>query len=119
MRNVGMPARNASTAAKRDREFWSTALLACGFTALPRWTSSPERGVAEHAAKLPDDLAAALRRLADELSVSLSSVLLCAHAKVLGALSGERHAWTGYAAAGRAPLPGARAATPPPWGGGA
>ena len=115
MRNVGMPARNASTAAKRDREFWSTALLACGFTALPRWTSSPERGVAEHAAKLPDDLAAALRRLADELSVSLSSVLLCAHAKVLGALSGERDVCTGYAAAGRAPLPCALTTTTRSW----
>ncbi|HVS24656.1 MAG TPA: amino acid adenylation domain-containing protein [Gammaproteobacteria bacterium] len=115
MRNVGMRARHASTAAKRDREFWSGALLACGFTALPRWTSSPERGVAEHAAKLPDDLAAALRRVADELSVSLSSVLLCAHAKVLGALSGERDVCAGYAAAGRAPLPCALTTTPRSW----
>ena len=45
---------------------------------------------------------AALRRLADELAVPLSSVLLAAHAKVLAALSGEREVVTGYvAAAGR------------------
>ena len=39
---------------------------------------------------MPRDLVAALRRLADELAVPLSSVLLAAHAKVLAALSGER-----------------------------
>ncbi|MCA1676829.1 MAG: hypothetical protein LC799_33190, partial [Actinobacteria bacterium] len=39
------------------------------------------------------------RRLADELAVPLSSVLLAAHAKVLAALSGEREVATGYVAA--------------------
>ena len=59
-------------------------------------------GIAEHEATIPDDLVAALRRLADELEVPLSSVLLAAHAKVLAALSGEREVATGYvAAAGR------------------
>jgi len=47
---------------------------------------------------------AALRRLADELAVPLSSVLLTAHAKVLGALSGEREVSTGYSFEGRSPL---------------
>jgi len=48
---------------------------------------------------------AALRRLANELAVPLSSVLLTAHAKVLGALSGEHEVSTGYAAMeGRSPL---------------
>ena len=37
-----------------------------------------------------------LRRMADELGVPLSSVLLAAHAKVLAALSGEREVATGY-----------------------
>ena len=63
-------------------------------------------GVAEHEATIPDDLVAALRRLADELAVPLSSVLLAAHAKVLAALSGEREVATGYvagAAAARCP----------------
>ena len=66
-------------------------------------------GVAEHEATVPDDLAAALRRLADELGVPLSSVLLAAHAKVLAALSGEAEVTTGYVAADGAPaaaLPG-------------
>jgi len=43
----------------------------------------------------PDELVAAVRRLADELAVPFSSVLLTAHAKVLGALSGEREVSTG------------------------
>ena len=43
--------------------------------------------------------------MADELEMPLSSVLLTAHAKVLGALSGEREVSTGYAAVeGRSPL---------------
>ena len=45
---------------------------------------------------MPDDLLAALRRLADELSLTVSSVLLAAHAKVLGTLTGERQVATGY-----------------------
>ena len=78
------------------REFWRGALVAGGFTAIPRWTFDPETGIAEHEAKIPDDLIAALRRLADELAVPASSVLLAAHAKVLAALSGEREVATGY-----------------------
>src|SRR5205807_5920541 len=54
---------------------------------------------AEHEATIPGDLVAALRRLADELAVPLSSLLLAAHAKVLAALSGEREVATGYVAA--------------------
>ena len=37
-----------------------------------------------------------MRQLADELAVTVSSVLLAAHAKVLAALSGEREVATGY-----------------------
>ena len=48
----------------------------------------------------------ALRRLAGELAIPVSSVLLAAHAKVLSALSGERHVVTGYiGGAGLRPLP--------------
>src|SRR6266404_3945611 len=49
-----------------------------GFMAVPRWTLK----------KVPP-----------------STVLLTAHAKVLGTLSGEREVWTGYAAKGSPPLP--------------
>ena len=82
--------------AETSREFWRRVLVAGGFTAIPRWSLDPETGTAEHEAKIPDDLVAALRRLAYELEVPLSSVLLAAHAKVLAALSGEREVATGY-----------------------
>src|SRR3989441_11333104 len=93
------------TSAGRGRDFWRGVLLAGGFTVLPRWTLDPVPGVGEHEARIPDELMAALRRLADELAAPLSSVLLTAHAKVLGALSGEREVSTGYGAMeGRSPL---------------
>jgi amino acid adenylation domain-containing protein len=82
--------------AERGREFWRGTLLAGAFTALPRWTREPVAGVGEHHARIPDELVAALRRLADQLAVPLSTVLLTAHAKVLGALSGECEVSTGY-----------------------
>src|SRR2546423_2959013 len=84
------------TSAERGRQFWRGVLLAGGFTALPRWTLEPVSGVGEHEARIPDELVAASRGLASELVVPLSSVLLTAHAKVLGALSGEREVSTGY-----------------------
>jgi non-ribosomal peptide synthetase component F len=82
--------------AEAGREFWRRALVAGGFTAIPRWTLEPARGTAEHEAKISDDLIAMLRRLADGLDVPLSAVLLAAHAKVLAVLSGEREVATGY-----------------------
>ena len=81
-----------------DGEFWHGVLVAGGFAAIPRWTLHPADGVAEHDEPIPDILAAALRRLARELGMPLSSVLLAAHAKVLAALSGEREVTTGYVA---------------------
>jgi amino acid adenylation domain-containing protein len=88
------------------RAFWRAVLLAGGATAIPRWTLDPAPGVAEHVATLDDDLAAAVRRLADGLELPLHSVALAAHAKVLAALSGEQDVVTGYAAGpGGRPLP--------------
>src|SRR2546430_12141908 len=105
MGNISLRDRDTVTPAERCREFWRGVLLAGGFTALPRWTLDPVPGVSEHEATIPDELVAALRRLANELAVPLSSVLLTAHAKVLSALSGEREVSTGYAAMeGRSPL---------------
>src|SRR5881296_1428221 len=108
--------RDIVTTAERGREFWRGVLLGGGFTALPRWTLQPVPGVGEHEARIPDELVAALRRLADELAVPLSSVLLTAHAKVLGALSGEHEVSTGYAAVeGRRPLPCRMTTEPHSW----
>src|SRR3989442_3478997 len=97
MTNINLRGRDTVTTAERGREFWGGVLLAGGFTALPRWTLEPVPGVGEHEATIPDELVAALRRLADELAVPLSSVLLNAHAQVLCALSGEREVSTRYA----------------------
>ena len=97
--------RSTVTTAERGREFWRGVLLAGGFAALPRWTLDPVARVGEHVAMIPDQLVAALHRLANELAVPLSSVLLAAHAKVLGALSGEREVCTGYTKAIGPPLP--------------
>jgi amino acid adenylation domain-containing protein len=94
------------TTAVRSREFWRGVLLAGGFTAVPRWTLAPVAGVGEHEASIPDELVAALRRLTHQVNVSFSSVLLTAHAKVLGALSGDQEISTGYTAVpGSPPLP--------------
>src|SRR2546428_9501463 len=95
MTNINLRGRDTVTTAERGREFWGGVLLAGGFTALPRWTLEPVPGVGEHEARIPDEVVAALRRLADEVAVPVSSVLLTAHAKVLVALSGARDITTG------------------------
>src|ERR671912_1469079 len=81
-----------------DAAFWRGALLAGGFTPIPRWTLNPEPGVAAYEAAIAGDLVARLRRLSDELQLPFSSVLLTAHAKVLAALCGEEEVATGYVA---------------------
>jgi amino acid adenylation domain-containing protein len=104
------------TQTETDREFWRARLVAGEFTAVPRWSLDRAAGVASHESTIPDDLAAALRRLAEELGAPLGSVLLAAHAKVLAALSGEREVTTGYVAvAGSPPLPCRLTTGPEPW----
>src|SRR5690242_15542094 len=88
MRNIRLREGDTATTGERCRDFWRGVLLAGGFTPFPRWTLDPVSGVGEQAVRIPDELVTGLRRLADELAVPLSSVLLTAHAKVLGALSG-------------------------------
>jgi hypothetical protein len=82
--------------AEAGRDFWRSALVAGGFTVVPRWSHVPAMDTEVHDAKIPEDLVATLRRLAGELGVPFSSVLFAAHAKVLAALSGEREVATGY-----------------------
>ena len=99
-----------------SREFWRGMLVGGGFTTIPRWTLDPVAGVAEHEATIPGHLAEAVRRLADDLAVPPSSVLLIAHAKVLAALSGEPEVVTGYVAAdGGRPLPCRLTTKPDSW----
>src|SRR5436189_2323266 len=115
MSNINLRDRDTVTTVERGREFWRGVLLAGGFTALPRWTLDPVPGVGEHEPTIPDELVAALRRLANELAVPLSSVLLTAHAKVLGALSGEREVSTVYAVEAGSPLPCRMTIAAHPW----
>jgi amino acid adenylation domain-containing protein len=104
-----------------EREYWNKVLLAGGFTAVPRWTPDPgtgtvRHGIAQYEATIPDDLVAAVRRLAGELRISYRSVLLAAHAKVLAALSCEREVTTGYAVVrGGRPLPCRLTTEPDSW----
>ncbi|MFJ2269881.1 amino acid adenylation domain-containing protein [Streptomyces sp. NPDC087849] len=102
--------------AQADREFWRDVLGAGGFTEIPRWTRNPVKGVGEHEVPIPDDIAAALGRLAKDLAVPLESVLLAAHAKVLAALSGEHEVAIGYVTAeGGRPLPCRLTTEPDSW----
>src|SRR5947199_7122492 len=81
---AGEAPRRGRCEMSHGRECWRGVLLAGAFTALPRWTLEPVPGVGEHETRIPDELVAALRRLTHELNVRFSSVLLTAHAKVLG-----------------------------------
>ncbi|HMB72494.1 MAG TPA: AMP-binding protein, partial [Gammaproteobacteria bacterium] len=110
------PQDAARSAAESSEEFWRRRLLAADAPPLPRWTRDPGAGIGEHLEPISAELAERLSRLADELSVSLCSVLLAAHAKVLSALTGEREVATGYALNnGCAPLPCRLTTEPGPW----
>lgn len=61
------------------------------------------RPTRSHDATVPVELAASLKRRAKELGVPFGSLVLAAHAKVLGALSGEEEVGTGYVVAAGAP----------------
>jgi amino acid adenylation domain-containing protein len=98
------------------REFWRGVLQAGGRTAIPRWTSRPVPGTASCAEAIPAELAATLHRVAAELTVPLSSVVLAAHAKVLAALTGEQQVTAGYATGPGGPvLPCVLAVGPGSW----
>ena len=129
-----------SDTAEAARQYWRGVLEAGGFTAIPRWTRGTAPGVgiaagigtaagigiaagigtapgvASHEATVPGDLTAVLRQRGAELGVPLSSVLLAAHARVIGALSGEADIVTGYLATPRGrPLPCRLAADASSW----
>jgi amino acid adenylation domain-containing protein len=114
MSHISLCHRNATSVDHR-REFWRRVLLAGEVTVIPRWTVEPVPGIGEHEARLPDELAAALRRLANEMAVPLGSVLLAAHAKVIAAVSGEPEIAIGYAVKGTPPLPCRLTAAPRSW----
>ncbi|WP_435835615.1 non-ribosomal peptide synthetase [Streptomyces avermitilis] len=97
------------------REYWRGVLTAGGFTPAPRWTLHPVAGVGEYETQVPDDIVTGLLRLAGDLAMPLSSVLLAAHAKVLAALSGEQEITTGYVTEGGSLLPCRLTTAPASW----
>jgi len=84
-------------------------------TTLPRWTRRPAGGIGEHEVRIAGELARRLKRLAGEMNMPLSAVLLAAHAKVIAALAGEQEITTGYAARGADPLPCSLTVDPGTW----
>ena len=95
-----------TTREETSRQYWHDVLNDGGYTAIPRWTLRPEPGTGSHDVTLSHDLATSLRRVADQLDLSLDTVVFAAHAKVLAALSGETAVVAGYVPAeGGPPLP--------------
>ena len=92
-------------AARSARDFWVGVLGGGGVSAIPRWSVNSTPGVAEHQVLVPESLMAGLARLAGELGITLSAVLVSAHAKVLAAVCGESEVSTGYVVAGGMALP--------------
>src|SRR5947207_984372 len=92
---------------------WSCEMS--GFTVVPRWTLDPVPGIGEHEVRIPAELTAASHRMANDSALPLSSVLLTAHAKVLGALAGEHEVCTGYAVDPHPPLPMRMTLRPRSW----
>ncbi|MFD9871705.1 amino acid adenylation domain-containing protein [Streptomyces niveus] len=74
-------------------------------SAIPRWRTEPRHAdtpTTEYECLVRADTVRRLTVLAEKLHVTLDSVLLAAHAKVLAALSGEQDVLTGYTAPGAA-----------------
>ena len=95
-----------TTTADPGSEYWVDVLKRGGSTTLPRWTLDPKTGVEQHESAVDHDLLRSLSGLAEEMDVTLGSVLLAAHAQVLSSLTGEKEVVTGYIAAdGSSPLP--------------
>ncbi len=92
-----------------SRRFWAEKLAGFVPGRLPRPAAprDPARGATEVArVPLTPELSAGVQRLARSLAVPLKSVLLAAHLKVLGLLTGETDVVTGLATNGRPEVAG-------------
>ncbi|WP_375466723.1 amino acid adenylation domain-containing protein [uncultured Nostoc sp.] len=85
--------------------YWSERLNDSTFTKLPRWsfvqTNTNVREVGVQEITLSPEIFAGLKQLAQSAEVTLKSVLLAAHLRVLNFLTGELDVVTGVAANGR------------------
>ncbi|HEX7736568.1 MAG TPA: amino acid adenylation domain-containing protein, partial [Ktedonobacteraceae bacterium] len=91
------------------KQYWQEKLRESSRTVLARWPQKSQ----EHLAVLPhtrrvalsQQISEELTRLARAANVPLKSVLLAAHVRVMGLLSGERDVLTGLVANGRPEIP--------------
>lgn len=89
-----------------SHRYWRDVLTGGGSTVLPRCSAEPSAGMLRAEVPLEPELVAGLRGLAGTLAVSLTSVLLAGHVRVLAALCGRRDVAVGYVARGAGvPLP--------------
>ncbi|WP_442935876.1 amino acid adenylation domain-containing protein [Nostoc sp.] len=92
-------------ASSSTARYWSERLNDSTFTKLPRWsfvqTNTNVREVGVQEVTLSPKIFAGLKQLAQSAEVTLKSVLLAAHLRVLNFLTGESDVVTGVAANGR------------------
>ncbi|MBE8986272.1 non-ribosomal peptide synthetase [Nostoc sp. LEGE 12450] len=92
-------------ASSSTERYWSERLNDSTFTKLPRWsfvqTNTNVREVGVQEVTLSPEIFAGLKQLAQSAEVTLKSVLLAAHLRVLNFLTGEEDVVTGVAANGR------------------
>ena len=97
-------------ASAESRDFWLRVLDGAESTNVPRRPGAVDTGdfrVVLRDVALPSGLTQRIGELADSLSVPFKDVLLAAHVKVLGLVSGLAEVTTGYEHSGRPELPGA------------
>jgi amino acid adenylation domain-containing protein len=99
----------ASLASAEDRSYWRSIVTAYPKFSLPTgWGDGPDSPRQAHRVWLPfGDIEDELRALATGAGVSLKSVLLAAHLKVVSMLTPESAFFTGLVCHGRPELPGA------------
>ncbi|HSF42717.1 MAG TPA: amino acid adenylation domain-containing protein [Thermoanaerobaculia bacterium] len=94
-----------AVASSESREFWDRKLSDCSVLKVPRWPghrrNPAQRRVKRFDIRLPDDLTAALRRLARQEAVPLKSLLLAVHTEVMGFLANQPDALTSVSSNGR------------------
>jgi amino acid adenylation domain-containing protein len=104
-----MGVRSAEAVAPTAREFWKGILAAGAAAPIARWVSAPATASSATCRRLlPSTVVSSLSETAGDLQVSMSALLIAAHAKVLRALTGEREVVTGLvpgASRMRRPLP--------------
>ncbi|NSC20093.1 amino acid adenylation domain-containing protein [Streptomyces albus subsp. chlorinus] len=105
---VGLEAEALRSA--RSKEFWRTVMAdphPAGVPPKPDAEPSDDFRVVLRDVPLPKGLTQRVEATADALSVPFKDVLLAAHMKVLGLVSGQSVVMTGYEHSGRPELPGA------------